>query len=82
MPQFFSAFLAMLPGFTFGSLLAFAAVALPQVLACLAYKSLSLRKLDPVGSTVRYEVMSYTESAQDINGWYLAVLSHYEERRR
>ena len=58
MPQFLSAFLAMLPGFTFGSLLAFAAVALPQVLACLAYKSLSLRKLDPVGSTVRYEVMS------------------------
>ena len=29
-------------------------------------------KLDPVGTTVRYEVMKLC------NGWYLAVLSHYE----
>ena len=29
-------------------------------------------KLDPVGSTVRYEVMKLC------NGWYLAVLCHYE----
>ena len=30
-PQYLAAFLAMLPGFTFGSLLAYAAVAVPQV---------------------------------------------------
>ena len=32
MPQFLSAILAMLPGFTFGSLLGYAAVAVPQVI--------------------------------------------------
>ena len=36
-------------------------------------------KLDPVGSTERYEVMKLcTGLVKDSNGWYLAVLSHYE----
>ena len=42
-------------------------------------------KLDPVGSTVRCEEMKlcvhctqYTGSVWDSDGWYLAVLSHYE----
>ena len=37
------------------------------------------RKLDPLGSTVRYEMMKLcTGSELDSNSWYLAVLSHYE----
>ena len=33
-------------------------------------------KLDPVGSTVRYEVMKLcTRSIKDSNGWYLVALS-------
>ena len=37
------------------------------------------QKLDPVGSTVRYEVMKLcTGSVLDSNGQYLAVLSQYE----
>ena len=36
-------------------------------------------KLDPVGSTVRYEVMKMcTGSVKDSNAWYLVVLSHHE----
>ena len=39
-------------------------------------------ELDPVGSTVRYEVMKLcTESVWDSNGWYLVVLVQYEEVR-
>ena len=37
----------------------------------------SQTKLQPVGSTVRYEVMKLcTGLVLDSNGWYLAVLSH------
>ena len=36
-------------------------------------------KLDPVGSTVRYEVMKlFTRSVQETNGSYLMELSHYK----
>ena len=39
----------------------------------------SQTKLGPSGSTVRYEVMKRcTGLVLDSNGWYLAVLSHYE----
>ena len=36
-------------------------------------------KLDPAGSTVRYEVMKLcTGSVYDSSGWYFTVLSHYD----
>ena len=39
-------------------------------------------KLDPVGSTVRYEVVELcTGTLWDNNGCYLAVLSQYEAVR-
>ena len=36
-------------------------------------------KLDPVGSTVRYEVMKLCSgSVKDSNGWYLVVMRQYK----
>ena len=40
---------------------------------------ITMRKLDPGGSTVRYEVMKLcTGSVKDSNGWYLVVLNQYK----
>ena len=41
--------------------------------------SKAVQKLDPVGSTVRYEMMKLcTGSAKDSSGWYLVVLRQYK----
>ena len=42
-------------------------------------ENVSHRQLDPVGSTVRYELMKLcTGSIYDSNIWYLVVLSQYK----
>ena len=43
------------------------------------HKESIIKELDPVGSTVRYEIMKLcTGSVKDSNGRYLMVLSQYK----